>query len=149
MARNWWRSWTPAAFVAGAVCVVLFYSISRLSGSHIDSPLPNSRPKSGPTAIIILGGGLMRDGSLPSHTTLRVERAVQLFHELQGNAVIIPLSGGTPHKPNPLDIEGFPIWESTAAAKRLLELGIPADKILEENFSLDTIGNVRRPTSCP
>eukprot|EP00981_Chlorochromonas_danica_P004894 scaffold978_cov172-Ochromonas_danica.AAC.25 len=37
--------------------------------------------------------------------------------------------------------QGFVIWESSAAAKKLLALGIPAEKVLEENFSLDTIGN--------
>ena len=74
---------------------------------------------------------------------LRVEAAVALFKDMAHlNPVIITLSGGTTHKPNPLDIHGFPITESTAAARKLVELGVPALQVLEENFSLDTVGNV-------
>ena len=38
--------------------------------------------------------------------------------------------------------DGFPIYESTATAKYLLEMGVPAEKIVEESYSLDTVGNV-------
>lgn len=105
------------------------------------SPVPSN------IGIVILGGGLLPSGDLPPHTNLRVIEAVKLYQDLlshskQENIFIIPLSGGTPHKPNPLDSKGFPIWESTAATKKLLSYGIPADRIMEESFSLDTLGNV-------
>eukprot|EP01039_Chlorochromonas_danica_P003120 gene3120-3417_t len=120
-----------------AICSYILYSLIRTSLSHQE----DGRSYWPKTAIIILGGGLLPDGSLPPHTLLRVERAVEIYQQLEGRVVIIPLSGGTPHKPNPLDPQGFVIWESSAAAKKLLALGIPAEKVLEENFSLDTIGN--------
>eukprot|EP01031_Cornospumella_fuschlensis_P025530 gene25530-30826_t len=63
------------------------------------------------------------------------------FRSTGQEAKVITLSGGTPHKPNPLDSKGFVVWESTAAARALLEKGVPYTDILEENFSLDTIGN--------
>lgn len=94
-------------------------------------------------AIVVLGGGVTADGTLPKHTQLRIKEAVRLYHQLQGRARIFPLSGGTPYKPNPLDAKGFPIWEATAAARALLQESIPAEHIFEEAFSLDTIGNVR------
>ena len=109
-------------------------------------------------------------GTLPLHTEYRVRRAVELFRERESVAAaarqvdllthrpdrsaitratcrtfIVLLSGGTPHKPNPRDSAGFPVWEATAAARRVLELGagdVPATCVLEETFSLDTIGNV-------
>ena len=93
-------------------------------------------------AIIILGGGLKDNGSVPLHTQARIDKAIELYKMLNENAVIITLSGGTTHKPNPLDSSGFPIWEATAAARRLIDMGIPPHNILEEAFSLDTIGNV-------
>jgi len=93
------------------------------------------------TAIVVLGGGLTSDGNVPYHTRLRIQRAAQLHKELGKSAFIITLSGGTPHKPNPLDSSGFPIWEATAAAKALIEEGVSPECILEEAFSLDTIGN--------
>lgn len=94
------------------------------------------------TAIIVLGGGLREDGTVPRHTQLRLDRAEQIYLSLKKPAYIITLSGGTTHKPNPRDNNGFVVWEASAAAKRLLDMGIPSSSILEENFSLDTIGNV-------
>lgn len=106
-------------------------------------------------AIVVLGGGLLPNGDVPPHTQLRIDEAVNIYHSLHaasgaGSATapslpidIITLSGGTPHKPNPVDNHGFPIWESSAAAKKLLEKNIPIENVLEESSSLDTVGNVR------
>jgi uncharacterized SAM-binding protein YcdF (DUF218 family) len=97
------------------------------------------------TFIIVLGGGLTADGLVPGHTQLRLDRAVHHFKRLNYNKqepIIIPLSGGTTHKPNPTDKRGFPILEASAAAKRLIEMGVPSSSIMEECYSLDTLGNV-------
>ena len=96
----------------------------------------------GPTMIVVLGGGLTPEGKPPLHTKLRLERAVYRYHQLGDKAIIVTLSGGTPHKPNPLNENGFPIFESTAAATQLLALGVSPSSIMEESFSLDTVGNV-------
>jgi len=99
-----------------------------------------------PVAIVIPGGGLTKGGECPSHTKLRIEKAFSLYTEkkkLKRVVHIITLSGGTPYKPNPVDNNGFPIWEATAATKLLLSMGVPPEDIFEEAFSLDTIGNVR------
>lgn len=96
--------------------------------------------------IVILGGGLGSDGSLPFHYELRLNKALEVFRELKASGkdpFIVTLSAGTPHKPNPLDIQGFPITEAGAGAKWLLkQSGIPANRIMEEGMSLDTLGNV-------
>eukprot|EP01041_Mallomonas_annulata_P007796 gene7796-15946_t len=92
-------------------------------------------------AVVVLGGGLTSDGEVPAHTQLRLNKAVELYRLLPNATTIITLSGGTVHKPNPLDSEGFPIWEATASAKKLIQMGIPSRHIMEEAFSLDTIGN--------
>lgn len=96
------------------------------------------------TAIIVLGGGVTEKGDCPPHTKLRLEKAFALYkkYKEEYGAFIIPLSGGTPYKPNPVDGKGFPIWEATAAAKELIKMGISPQDILEEAFSLDTVGNV-------
>lgn len=99
------------------------------------------------TFIIVLGGGLTADGLVPAHTQLRLDKAVTHYKrlkDLKQEAIIIPLSGGTTHKPNPNDKRGFPILEAAAAAKRLIEMGVPSSSIMEECYSLDTLGNVRR-----
>ena len=98
-------------------------------------------------AITVLGGGLTETGLGPPRTQLRLDKAAELYEFFTKKGIkkckIIPLSGGTPHKPNPVDSDGFPIWEATAAANQLIKMQIPPDAIYEESFSLDTIGNVR------
>jgi hypothetical protein len=91
--------------LVGGVMIVsyLLYSLSTHSTSNGDDKRQFDTTPS--TAILILGGGLMSDGTLPNHTQLRLNRAVEVFKALEGKAMIIPLSGGTPHKPNPLDRE--------------------------------------------
>jgi hypothetical protein len=88
-------------------------------------------------ALLVPGGGVRAGGALPSWVRVRLDRA----RELYSGEFIITLSAGTPHRPPPLDDEGFPILESVAAARRLIESGIPADRILIETSSYDTIGN--------
>lgn len=89
-------------------------------------------------AILIPGGGLTPQGTLPPWSLNRFEHALS-FED--GQCLYLPLSAGTVHKPPPLDPAGFPIWESVAGAHFLLEHGIPADRILPETSSCDTIGN--------
>lgn len=88
-------------------------------------------------AILIPGGGLQSDGTPVAWAQNRLDRAIALY---QGE-FLIPLSAGTPHKPPPLDSEGYPILESVAGARYLLEHGIDARKVLVETCSFDTIGN--------
>ena len=56
--------------------------------------------------IAMLGGGLTSSGSVPLHTKLRLDRAIDLYHQWKSThhqVIIIPLSAGTPYKPNPVD----------------------------------------------
>ena len=50
------------------------------------------------------------------------------------DVTLIPISGGTTHRPPPLDAAGFPITEAQAGARRLLELRVPPSDIAEEGF---------------
>lgn len=94
-------------------------------------------------ALIVPGGGLQGNGSLPRHTKVRLDKAIELFSVYKSsNPVIVALSAGTTHKPNPVDNNNFPIYESSAAIKYLLSHGISPNLLLEEKLSLDTIGNV-------
>lgn len=99
------------------------------------------RHAEGISVIVVPGGGLLEDGSLPPHSLKRVEKAVELYWA-DPSSVIVTLSAGTTHKPNPRDQFSFPLYESSAALKYLVSKGIPTENILEEKLSLDTIGNV-------
>jgi len=88
-------------------------------------------------AIVVPGAGVRPDGTVPAWVTRRLDRVLKI----QRNEPILLLSGGTVHKPPPLDRNGFPIFESHAGARYLMDHGIPAGRILTEIMSWDTIGN--------
>jgi|SRR6516162_1561591 hypothetical protein len=88
-------------------------------------------------AIVIPGGGVRENGVLPTWVERRLDRAI----ELHKGQFILTLSAGTTHRPPPLDSSGFPFFESIAAAKYLIDRGVPPDAILPETCSYDTIGN--------
>lgn len=88
-------------------------------------------------AILIPGGGVRDQGILPTWAQRRLDRAIALY----SGQYIVALSAGTTHRPPPIDAHGFPIYESVVAAKYLIAAGVPADRILTEIHSYDTIGN--------
>ena len=88
-------------------------------------------------AVLVLGGGVREGGELPSWVQRRLEWAVSI----PGEPLIMPLSAGTPHRPLPNTANGFPLFEATTGADFLLQHGIPAERILIEACSWDTIGN--------
>jgi hypothetical protein len=88
-------------------------------------------------AILIPGGGIREGGTLPIWTRRRLKKAL----EMKDFGFIITLSAGTTHKPLPIDKNGYPIFESIAAANYLLEHGLSPYRILAEKSSYDTIGN--------
>ena len=88
-------------------------------------------------AIVVPGAGVRAGGVLPEWVTRRLDRVL----EIQRSEPILLLSGGTMYKPPPRDLNGFPIFESHAAARYLMDRGIPAGRLLTEIMSWDTIGN--------
>jgi hypothetical protein len=88
--------------------------------------------------ILIPGGGFLEDGSLPPWTIARLNYAVSVKDECRW---FILLSGGTVHKPPPVNADGFPLFESSELAKHLVNAGINSNRILTEISSYDTIGN--------
>jgi len=97
-------------------------------------------------AIVVPGGGLTLEGAPTAWVRRRLQEAAHIYKETRDggtSAVIVCLSGGTPHKPMPIDPKsGFQVYEGEGTAKCLVrEFQIPPEDIFEENWSLDTIGN--------
>ena len=88
--------------------------------------------------ILIPGGGLLPNGSLPAWTIARLDLALTMKKQSRWIGL---LSGGTVHKPPPIDIRGFPIFESRQAAAYLIQAGLNPEMIFTEICSYDTIGN--------
>jgi uncharacterized SAM-binding protein YcdF (DUF218 family) len=85
-------------------------------------------------AIVVLGGGVEADGSLPALARTRVQRAVELFQE--GIAPRLILSGRCG-----LLAEEPAVTEAAAMATVAAELGVPDHAIHLEEESRDTLGN--------
>ncbi len=88
--------------------------------------------------VFIPGGGLREDGSLPPWTIARLDAALEVQDRAER---LITLSGGTVHKPPPLDPAGYPVFESRKAAGYLVGAGVSPERVLTEICSYDTIGN--------
>lgn len=87
-------------------------------------------------AILVLGGGI-RGRELPEWVRLRADKALELF---TGKEFLIPSSAFSVHVGVQVE-DGWPIFEADVIGEYLLKNGAPAEKILSEPFSLDTIGN--------
>ena len=86
-------------------------------------------------AIIVLGRGIKKDGTLPPDPCSRVKKAAELYE--QGAAGYIIMSGGYSFH---LD-EPPAMSEAEAMKKYAVSLGVPSDSIIEESQSSHTIAN--------
>eukprot|EP00188_Purpureofilum_apyrenoidigerum_P000808 Plantae.Rhodophyta-Purpureofilum_apyrenoidigerum.ctg13995.p1 GENE.Plantae.Rhodophyta-Purpureofilum_apyrenoidigerum.ctg13995~~Plantae.Rhodophyta-Purpureofilum_apyrenoidigerum.ctg13995.p1 ORF type:complete len:222 (-),score=33.80 Plantae.Rhodophyta-Purpureofilum_apyrenoidigerum.ctg13995:289-954(-) len=89
-------------------------------------------------AVIIPGGGLDETGAPHPFVKSRLRAALEVSPRPRW---FITLSRGTTHRGPPLDVNGRPVDEATASAKFLVNGGIQPDCILQDTWSLDTIGN--------
>lgn len=85
--------------------------------------------------IIVLGRGILPDGSLPPDPKKRIEKAIALYKK--GLAPSIIMSGKWYFRAGRL----FPNTEALAMRDYAVFLGVPKDKIICEETSMDTIGN--------
>ena len=97
-----------------------------------------SMQKKSMDAIVVPGGGVLADGSVPPWVENRLARVLETA---EGEVPVVLLSAGTVYKPHPLDAAGRPIYESVAAAEWLKRRGLPARRICVETASYDTVGN--------
>lgn len=91
-------------------------------------------------AIVVPGGGITTEGGVTPWVRGRLDLAAELF-DRSPEARIILLSRGTPHKPPPLDDDRRPIDEAFVSAEYLRARGVPPDRLLQDSWSMDTIGN--------
>ena len=98
---------------------------------------PDNRPPpiaGAADAIVVLGGGVNEDGTLPPVARARVERAVELFESGVAPRVILSGRCGLT-APQP------PVTEAAAMAAYAHGFGVPAEALLLEEDSKDTLGN--------
>lgn len=134
---------------------VLFLAYKLLSAQNyifsakiaVDSPVDCSALQD-VEVILVLGGGVPLSKDLPPPwVQTRCLKASEIYSSILTKChrqppKILTLSGGSANLPILIDEDGFPIFESTAAARYLIStLQIPSKDILFEVSSYDTIGN--------
>jgi uncharacterized SAM-binding protein YcdF (DUF218 family) len=93
-----------------------------------------SRERSPADAIVVLGGGVESDGSLPRVASTRVERAVEAWrHGVAPRLVLTGRCGLSDPEPA--------VTEAAAMAALARRLGVPDDALLLEEEARDTLGN--------
>lgn len=134
-------------FVVGLCAGLVLHSAGRSVTSALFKAAPLAAPLDVPRAgnfhaIIIPAGGQRAEGGPPPHVAARLDKAVQMWlTSPEPKPYVITTAWGTPHKPCPLDAAGFQRAESADNARYLLSKGVPAERLLEEGVSLETVGN--------
>ena len=95
--------------------------------------------------VVIPGGGVDDSGAPAAWVRARLDRALTM---VSSTSFFLVLSRGTTHRPPVLDQFAFPVDEATASANYLIERNVAPEKILIENWSLDTIGNAYFARQC-
>ncbi|HLC22272.1 MAG TPA: YdcF family protein [Candidatus Nanoarchaeia archaeon] len=85
--------------------------------------------------IIVLGGGVTKEGTPTGSSLARIKKTVELFQECAASYVL--MSGAYSNK-----ISYTPMkTEAQAMKDYAMQLGIPEEKIILEEFSMETVGN--------
>lgn len=126
-----------AVFFNVYAAVYLYYECMIIGTAITARMVVNYEPKKDKDYIIILGCGLMPDGTVTPLLKGRVDRAVKFYREqlaATGRAAILLPSGGQ----GPDEA----MAESAAMRNYLLSLGIPDEHIIIEDRSTDTHQNM-------
>jgi uncharacterized SAM-binding protein YcdF (DUF218 family) len=95
-----------------------------------------------PEIIVVLGGGLLPDGSPDAATVRRAEAAATLALERPQAAVIASGGGPLPSEPQHAAASARPRGPEAAHMARILrQRGVEGRRILLEDESMDTLGN--------
>jgi uncharacterized SAM-binding protein YcdF (DUF218 family) len=86
-------------------------------------------------AIVVLGRGILPDGTLPAAARARVGKASELYQAKTAPRII--MSGRWTF----LEPPQWPRTEAAAMKELAIEQGVPAEAVLVEDQSVDTLGN--------
>lgn len=98
--------------------------------------------KNNPDVILIMAGGLDDNGDIHEWVKRRLDAAIIYYNKYPNDTTLIPLGGGTYHKPPYKNKEGYVIHESTACANYLVFNGVDPKHVYKEWSAYDTIASV-------
>lgn len=128
--RSFWKSRKkPVKIFLASLCFIGF-TFSFVSLIFILNP-KIAKTNENCDYLILLGGGIDKNGNLPKPVLNRVEIAAEYLKENPN--VICVATGGT--------LKWLPVAEAPELKNQLVKLGVSPEKILAEDEALDTIQN--------
>ncbi len=128
--HSFWKSWKKWVQIVVSVFLTIASVFSIISLVFILNPKSIKNDESC-DYLILLGGGIDKNGSLPKPVLNRVEIAASYLQN--HNETICVVTGGT--------LKWLPFPEAPQLKKELVQRGISPDRILVEDKALDTIQN--------
>ena len=128
--HSFWKSWKKCVQIVVSVFLTIASVFSIISLVFILNPKSIKNDESC-DYLILLGGGIDKNGNLPKPVLNRVETAASYLQN--HNETICVVTGGT--------LKWLPVAEAPQLKKELVQRGISPDRILVEDKALDTIQN--------
>ena len=128
--HSFWKSWKKWVQIVVSVFLTIASVFSIISLVFILNPKSIKNDESC-DYLILLGGGIDKNGNLPKPVLNRVETAASYLQN--HNETICVVTGGT--------LKWLPFSEAPQLKKELVQRGISPDRILVEDKALDTIQN--------
>ena len=130
--RSFWSTWKKPVKVCvlGLAAAGLIISVVNLCFIlHPKLVDPNNSVD----YVILLGGGIDKNGKLPGNVISRVEAAADFLNRPEQKNAVVVVSGGTLH--------WLPFAEAPELKRQLVLRGVEEERILVEDQALDTIQN--------
>lgn len=122
-----WRRWVKLTVVSLGIIAAI---ISMINLTLILTPAVVGTDEKA-EQVILLGGGISKDGKLPRSVMARVEKAAEYLNKNPDSICVV--SGGT--------LDWLPCPEAPELKRQLVLAGVNAERILVEDQAKDTIQN--------
>ena len=132
--RSFWSTWKKPAKITALSIAAAGVIISVANLSFILRP-KLAEVNESVDYVILLGGGIDKNGRLPKNVISRVEAAAEFLNRPEQKDTIIVVTGGTLH--------WLPVAEAPEIKRQLVLRGIDEQRILVEDQALDTIQNFK------
>lgn len=130
---SFWKNWKKRTKVLAISIISITVFIAMISLIFILNPKKISLEEEC-DYVILLGGGIDKDGNLPKTVQLRVDMAYEYMKKHENVKCVV--TGGT--------LKWLPYPEGPEIKKQLIKRGIEKDRIYVEDKALDTIQNLQK-----
>ena len=130
--RSFWSIWKKTVKVCVVVTAAAGLVISIVNLCFILRP-KLAQPDKSVDYVILLGGGIDKNGNLPGNVISRVEVTADFLNRPEQKNTVVVVSGGMLH--------WLPFAEAPELKRQLVLRGVAEERILVEDQALDTIQN--------